>query len=780
MSMQVLQEAGLSPSLTQLDDSFQAAATGLGGLMSTMRIEHIDSARETMVSMDALSARHQLLMATSAAFIAAAEKAGDTAKASTCRTRTNELSKRESNLQVSLKQKLCDLVDRVTTMDAASRDGRVRSASIKNLPRPAMEQTADNKEPEVALARLAMERSDIDSVPIKLEAEEKNVQDRSESCKSIRGSISLQSAHSRVGDWVATPTSGINEEVSEFVKNSDSAAPAIAMRDETAAETEVVPVNTTEETCHQSSKIRAPEVVSSPVTDPVLRSLLIAELKKAPKNPYAGELLQFHPWLQSLCQRMDALQVQPLDAIEVLASHSTGAPLNIIKIYSMDKLDGQAKLQHILNVLKERFGSSQMIADYWYDNLLLAPKIGDSDLNMVRKLKTFGKLCQSVSDAMELAPDLRLLDMYLGLKPVIQKLPDFVFSLWLTKCSNYEKSFLQHPKFQIFCDFIKSISDRLRDDSEILSDSEHLPSSHPNTKMTRVLLESSEAHRPCAFHPASAHETLECFAVKKMDSATRRRFMQDKGLCYRCLGPHRAAVCREVVKCDSCGSSKHHTLAHSRHDEPSNANVNATPRPSHPRDYPRSRQEGRSFSKVVLADVYDPLSERTCRVYVIIAEQCNISFCSPSLLDEFGITGPRLSYSLRTLAPPSGPKSGRFVNNLMIKGVTEEKSFNLPRLIEINNIPDLKYEVATREIVEDHPRISCYAKNFLPLDSRAEVAIILGADSNHLLAKTLKTTKPPYVYQTPLGWALVGAIKHLDPVCTDMVSLTVHATVHYD
>jgi hypothetical protein len=530
--------------------------------------------------------------------------------------------------------------------------------------------------------------------------------------------------------------------------------------------------------------------------------MLVAELKRAPKKLYSGEPQHFDNWLLNLQQRIGELQLGPREAMEVLANHSTGEPHELImKFSSAVHVDQQQQLHSVFKELRRRFGSSRKIASHLYDQLLRSPEIRgqETDPGVALKLRQFGDLCQTVHFAMESAPALHLLDDFLGMDPIKNKLPVFAYNSWRRECSRYQEKYGRHPSFGVFTDFVLEKANDLCDDLRLNSIQTPTPPSRPNTKNARVLLGSSQTHPTCAFHPASAHQTVDCAAVKKMDSSTRRQFMQEKQLCFRCLGPHRAATCKATVKCETCGKSNHHTLSHSRRDESSKAlgpkaapadhSTNAAEQVNGERAITRAsvlctsicgEVSGRSCSKVLLADVYDPHTKYSRRVYVIIDDHSNFSFCLPWILDDFGITGPRHTYSVTTLGGHRKYMLGRSIENLMIKGVSEQKSFELPRLFENDYIPDLKNEVATREIVAKHPKISRYAERFLPLDPTAEVAILLGRDSNKLMPSSTKQTEEPMVYRTVLGWAVVGSTCPMNAVTSKKKATTLKTAAKID
>ncbi|XP_047740615.1 uncharacterized protein LOC108682394 [Hyalella azteca] len=403
----------------------------------------IGTTKEMLTGKEEMLTRHQMLVETSAT----SEKADSKAAALACRTRMDDLSIAESDFEAALDRKSRDLQDKASCMGTEMTQANLRSFRLRTPPRSAVELTSDKEDdPEAALDRVELELKclQLELQRNKLIAKVRCFKTPSESGPPRGRRITSRSTHSRVEEWVAGQHGVRSSRASQFGGRAVNLAPSIANEDTPTEEPVDVPVMNVEPKRTESPKFGASNAAQVPVMEVSLRSELIAELKQAPKKLYNGEPHLFDYWLHNLQQRIDELQLGPREAMEVLANHSTGKPHKLIKKYSKEvDIDQQKQLHSILNKLRRRFGSSRKIASHLYDQLLRSPEIRgqESDPGVALKLRQFGDLCQTVHFAMGSAPALHLLDDFLGMQPIKNKLPEFAYSSWRRECLRYQEKY---------------------------------------------------------------------------------------------------------------------------------------------------------------------------------------------------------------------------------------------------------------------------------------------------------------------------------------------------
>ena len=161
----------------------------------------------------------------------------------------------------------------------------------------------------------------------------------------------------------------------------------------------------------------------------------------------------------------------------------------------------------------------------------------------------------------------------------------------------------------------------------------------------------------------------------------------------------------------------------------------------------------------MLVDVYpDGLPENAIRTYAIIDDQSNRSLARSTFFDIFGLNGSSLEYTLSTCSG-STVNSRRRACNLIVESLDRQSKLDLPTLIECNQIPDQKDEIATKEVAQSYTHLNDIC-GFIPsLDETASTLLLIGRDlpeTYHVLDQRIGHRKSPYAQKLPLGWVIVG------------------------
>ena len=87
---------------------------------------------------------------------------------------------------------------------------------------------------------------------------------------------------------------------------------------------------------------------------------------------------------------------------------------------------------------------------------------------------------------------------------------------------------------------------------------------------------------------------------------------------------------------------------------------------------------------------------------------------------------------------------------------------NLPELIECDNIPNNRNEIATPEDILQYQHLQELQKHILPIDGKCKILLLIGRDlieAHHVLDQRLGPPKAPYAQKLNLGWIIVGEIR---------------------
>ena len=285
--------------------------------------------------------------------------------------------------------------------------------------------------------------------------------------------------------------------------------------------------------------------------------------RKPPTSPFNGDPNVFNRWYYPLIKKVESLEFE--DAIDVFEIHSSGEPRELINLHaSAIKLPPKERYLKILEELKLRFGSYEATGLALYNELQRFPPISDTDQSLAEKLRNLSDLCTKISYNLQESNALVILNSDIGLKMLRKKLPTSINEDWRNHIHiKSQQATRQTPKkFDIFCEFLKEISDSLNADisPEAFYDGEE-----------QFLNEQEKARRPsssefsiCPIHRCYSHRLFQCTKFLSVDNKTKLQIINESKLCPRCLSPqHRSTHCTGKARCAICGSKLHRSASHS-------------------------------------------------------------------------------------------------------------------------------------------------------------------------------------------------------------------------
>ena len=529
---------------------------------------------------------------------------------------------------------------------------------------------------------------------------------------------------------------------------------------------------------------------NSVTLDSTSRHLSTLDLKRTCGNPYNGDPFMFSGWFRSLKNRLEPLNLSPLDVIDILEAQTSGAPREVVQTFKVAYGNNpRLAMDTIFDKLKKRFGDSTEIANELRHKLTKFPEIRgtENDPKVASSLRKLSDLCLIIRAHLDSVEDLQTLNFPSGLELVRSKLPDFINNLWRVEKASFVSRNFCHPDFCWFSKFLENQADILCSDlsSSMLKFNVSKPaaskSNYPNQNKVKPMYSlvtgnSSNDTFKCPLHKSNSHEIKVCTLFESMNYKAKRQLITNFELCYKCLGQHMITDCSFEVNCEKCNATNHLTIMHK-------PNYDSRPRQTHSYSSSQTKPKNRSFlsnrdkepsstlqtnilgkrfarscGKTVLVDISAPhLSDKVLRSYVILDDQSEESFAASHLFDYFNIKSSKIDYRLQTMTHNSYKLSGRIAEGLLIKGVYENHLFDLPRLFENNFIPNTKHDVATSDVVESFDQVCHLANRFPPFDETAPVSLLLGRDAGDLIITTAVVgDKAPAAYETRLGWALVG------------------------
>ncbi|KAJ8349307.1 hypothetical protein SKAU_G00244370 [Synaphobranchus kaupii] len=445
-------------------------------------------------------------------------------------------------------------------------------------------------------------------------------------------------------------------------------------------------------------------------------------------------------------------------------------------------------------------GTTHTKVQHLKDEPLSQVKTGNRDYPKLREL---GDLLMELMAAKTdgYLPGLTYLDTARGINPIVEKLPHPLQEKWISVGSKFkEDNNMWYPPFSFFTHFIYRKA-RIRNYPAFALSSfssappkyERSMSGHVSTRMpvsvhkmdvtgktdssTDAAKREVDPGKQCPIH-YKPHPLTKCRVFRNKTIEECKAYLKDNGLCFRCCASvsHTARECKTVLRCRECESIRHSTAMHpgpaftterpvinqlEPEDERKGTPTTAPLVSSTCTEVCGQGLMGRSCSKICLVRVYPRgQHDRTVNMYAILDDQSNRSLARPDLFDIFSIKSSPAPYSLRTCAGLL-EMTGRKAEGFCVEAVSGGVSIDLPSLIDCSQIPNNRLEIPTPEAALHHAHLKVVATHIPPLDSNAQILLLLGRDVVRVHKVREQVNGPhdaPFAQRLDLGWVLVGDV----------------------
>lgn len=115
---------------------------------------------------------------------------------------------------------------------------------------------------------------------------------------------------------------------------------------------------------------------------------------------------------------------------------------------------------------------------------------------------------------------------------------------------------------------------------------------------------------------------------------------------------------------------------------------------------------------------------KAVKLYAILDDQSNKTFGTSALLDALDVADDRFEFTLSFCAGKVMLSASAFCNQPCNGGET----FDLPPVIECDNMPNNRSEIPTPEIARYHQHLRHVACHIPELDLSAEIRLLVGRD----------------------------------------------------
>ena len=464
-------------------------------------------------------------------------------------------------------------------------------------------------------------------------------------------------------------------------------------------------------------------------------------------------------------------QLSATDSIYVIQVHTSNRPRAVVDNLLASSLGiPEITLDTIWETLISRFGTSYRLAEDLLAKVSSFPAIKSTQ--QLHLLEDLLDLCRIINSNIPNCTELQQMNLSCGMKKTWEKLPDNLQQRWRKTWYDFEHATGYEPQFVNFVEFLRRAVDEF---SIPLFKSPPTRGGNVKTLQTEVRAESI----PCNYHDHAEDELADCKALHKLPYEEIRRLTISAKACFKCLKGYRQADCKSSVQCDKCGGP-HLTVLHREKHRRDRYNPEprwkTSPRSHERKGNPRgvntlnlyvdktkkSKNVPQICSKTLLVEVRAKGSIKSKYCFCILDEQSNTSFIDTSLIRFFNLQPPRSDYSITTMQGVSSKVEGCVVSDLEVRGLNQNSWIALPQLFSNDNIPDTRFEVATRSVVSKFPDISHLAKHFMKHVGNHEVLLLIGSNCGPAMVTKTHSNKAPIPHETSLGWSLVGPVSSLN------------------
>ncbi|XP_076102049.1 uncharacterized protein LOC143071561 [Mytilus galloprovincialis] len=539
------------------------------------------------------------------------------------------------------------------------------------------------------------------------------------------------------------------------------------------------------------------------LTSEITRFLLRKDLLFSRLTSFNDRAESFHTWKASFKNVTDELQVSDSEQIDLLIKWlGPESAKHAISIRASNANNPTIGIQRLWKRLDERYGAPEMLEASLMSKLAKFPTLTNKDSARLYELSDILSEIEYHKENPKLGCLLAYFDSSSGINPIVEKLPYGLQEKWITRASRYKSKYeVAFPPFTEFSAFIREIS-KIKNDPGFIFGSKVTPNtkdatprftpqtySKVNVHKTAVeqqTEDSSQQQNLCILHKTK-HTLNECRAFRAKPIEERKELLRQNNVCYKCCESttHRSRDCNASISCNECGSERHTTALHITRPQQSESSQFSSPRQAYGGELTqvyggeqtesaetkltsvssicteiyKDHNSEKSYAKILPADVYHKdKTDKIVRMYAIIDDQSNRSLASPEFFSLFNVREKPENYSLTTCSGRVAT-SGKRGKDFVIKSVHSDVQFDLPTLIECNNIPNNRDEIPTPEVAMHHPHLKELRGSIPPIKERCQILLLIGRDlieAHHVLEQRLGPSRTPFAQKLRLGWVIIG------------------------
>ncbi|XP_055056153.1 uncharacterized protein [Misgurnus anguillicaudatus] len=513
-------------------------------------------------------------------------------------------------------------------------------------------------------------------------------------------------------------------------------------------------------------------------------SINISRLPVPEPSVFIGDPLKYKDWEMSFQTLIDRKNIPANEKLYYLRKYVGGPAKKAIESYFL--LGTDTAYLAAWNILKERYGSSLVIAKAFRDKLTSWPRIGPKDSAELREFSDFLRGCEA---AMFQIKNLEVLNDCSENQKMLSKLPDWLIASWNRKVIEIQEQSGSFPTFSNFVNFITREAKIACNPVTSLhalkaSDSEKMKNPKIRSVGAKVLASSSEEKpdiKRCIFCERPNHGIHVCRKFMDKSITERVKFVQTKGLCFGCLSPgHYSRKCESRSVCNAC-KGKHPTCLHQERDREVKRTKDTDKEQKDTRDtkQPSTETPNKAISNRVVQNINCDLTstiipvwlsttsnpEHEVLVYALLDSQSDTTFILQEKADALVTEREQVQLKLSTLSSRDTVIPSQKLFGLQVRGFYTSKRIPLPTTYTRDFIPVNLSHIPTPKIARAWAHLEHLAEEIAPM-IECDVGLLIGYNcSQALIPREVVSGKDnePFAQRTDLGWTIVGGI---DP-CVD-------------
>ncbi len=525
---------------------------------------------------------------------------------------------------------------------------------------------------------------------------------------------------------------------------------------------------------------------------------------------FTGNPLQYPTWIKAFETLIEGKAINPAERLHFLSKYVSGEAKEVVNGFML--LDGEDAYLKAKEQLHKRFGDPFVVGTSFRRKLDEWKPIPPNDAIGLRKFADFLVQCET---AMNRVSGLSVLNDVQENQKMLSKLPKWLTTRWARVVYKSREEKQQFPTFSEFVKFLVTESNIMCDPTNLRSgksndenkrareprkDDPRFPKYKPGIgtdlrnfatkteegKQSDGILPNNDqpAQNPCQLCKGS-HDLNSCQQFRGMVIKDRKRFAQDKGLCYGCLGyGHVSKQCKKRKKCDICGKLHPSSLHGDFKEKPKvndspNENANSTVNCTKA-CFVNDGSQVRISSMIIPVWLHhsDDPSVKTL-VYALLDDQSNTSFITEETLRCLNVCGPETKLSLSTMHADNELISSTKIKGLVVQDYHHGVSINLPTTFSCSTIPATRKQIPCPEMASQWPHLKPIAEKLIPYQHDANVGLLIGSNcSKAIMPQDVIPghNNEPYAQRTVLGWGIVGNVSKSKRTTDECEDEAVHVT----